>query len=133
MDTKAKDWYQSLIKPGWAPEAWVFGAVWSVLYAIMAITFGTVFYKVISKQWPAMVALPFVLNLIFNLSFSPIQFGLQNNYLALADIILILGTLVWALWSVYKYARWIAWANLPYLIWVLIAMTLQISVTYLNR
>lgn len=129
----AQSWYQSLVKPSWAPPAWVFGPVWTFLYIIIAGTFGTVFYKVVTKQWPAMVALPFVLNLVFNLVFTPIQFGLQNNYLAFLDILLVLGTLIWAMIVVYKYAHWITWANLPYLLWVLIATTLQTSITILNR
>ncbi len=129
----AYSWYGRLIKPSWAPPSWVFGPIWTFLYIIIAGTFGTVFYKVLTKQWPAMVALPFVLNLIFNLIFTPIQFGLQNNYLAAVDILLVLGTLVWALIVVYKYAPWITWANQPYLLWVVIATTLQITVTFLNR
>lgn len=129
----AQSWYQNLIKPSWAPPAWVFGPVWTFLYIIIAGTFGTVFYKVITKQWSAMVALPFALNLVFNLAFSPIQFGWQNNYLATVDILLILGTLIWSLIVIFPYARWITWANLPYLVWVLIATTLQITVTVLNR
>jgi len=129
----AYNWYERLIKPSWAPPSWVFGPIWTFLYGIIAITFGTVFYKVLTKQWPAVVALPFALNLFFNLIFSPIQFGLQNNYLASIDILLVLGTLVWSLIIVYKYAPWITWANQPYLLWVIIATTLQLTVTFLNH
>jgi len=126
------NWYQNLVKPSWAPPAWVFGPIWTFLYIIIAGTYGTVFYKVSTKQWPAIVALPFALNLFFNLIFTPIQFGLQNNYLAAVDIILVLGTLIWSMIVIYPHARWITFANLPYLIWVLIATTLQISITFLN-
>jgi hypothetical protein len=41
------------------------------------------------------------LNLLFNLAFSPIQFGLKNNFLAAIDIVLVLATLLWALRSVW--------------------------------
>ena len=133
MDTYS--WYATLIKPDWAPPAWVFGPVWTVLYAIIAVSFGTVFYKAIRRQIPWMVALPFALNLIFNFVFTPLQFGLQNNLLAAIDIILVLGTLVWALMAVWHAApslRWVVYANIPYLLWVSFATILQLTVTYLN-
>jgi len=126
-------WYQGLLKPSWAPPAWVFGPVWSFLYVLIFISFGTVFYKVFTKQLPWIIALPFVLNLLFNLIFTPIQFGLQNNYLAALDILLVLGTLIWAMVVIYPHAKWIALMNIPYLIWVCIATVLQFTITYLNR
>lgn len=127
------NWYSSLIKPTWAPPSWLFGPVWSVLYIIITISFGFVFYKFFNKQIPAIILLPFILNLIFNFLFSPIQFVLQNNYLAAIDIALVLITLVWALIVIYPYAKWVAIVNIPYLIWVCFATVLQFTVTYLNR
>jgi tryptophan-rich sensory protein len=51
------------------------------------------------------VALPFILNLIFNILFTPIQFGLKNNLLATVDILLVLGTLIWALVAIYPHVK----------------------------
>ena len=127
------DWYQTLIKPSWAPPSWLFGPVWTVLYVIIAVTFGTVFYKVYTRQIPWIVALPLVLNLVFNFAFTPLQFGLKNNLLAAVDILLVLVTLVWSLLAIYPYSRWIVYVNLPYLLWVCFATVLQLTVTYLNR
>lgn len=121
-----------LIKPTWSPPAWLFGPVWTVLYVIIAISFGSVFYKAFMKQIPWLVALPFVLNLIFNLLFTPIQFGLQNNLLAAIDILLVLGTLIWAMIAIWPHTRWITYAQIPYLLWVSFATALQLSITYLN-
>jgi tryptophan-rich sensory protein len=129
----SSSWYSQLIKPTWAPPSWLFGPVWSVLYIIIAITFGTVFYKVFNKQLPWLVALPFFLNLIFNLTFTYFQFGLKSNALAAIDIILVLITLVWAMIAIYPHIRWIALANIPYLLWVSFATILQFTITYLNR
>ena len=125
-------WYQLLIKPSWAPPAWVFGPVWTVLYGIIIATFGMVFWRVWSGQIPYSVAIPFVLNIIFNLAFSPIQFGLQNNLLAAIDILAVLGTLIWALISIYPYMPLVTYVNIPYLVWVSFATILQLSITYLN-
>lgn len=125
--------YAKLIQPSWAPPSWVFGPVWSVLYLIIIYTFGTVFYKASTHQIPAIVALPFALNIIFNLAFTPLQFGLKNNALASVDILLVLGTLVWALIAIWPHMHWVSYANMPYLLWVLFATGLQLTITYLNR
>lgn len=85
------------------------------------------------KQIALAVALPFVLNLVFNFAFTSIQFGLKNNYLAALDILFVLGTLIWAMVAIYPHARWITYMQIPYLLWVLFATVLQLTVTYLNK
>ena len=37
-------YYETLIKPDFAPPGWLFGPVWSILYLIIAVTFGYVIY-----------------------------------------------------------------------------------------
>jgi tryptophan-rich sensory protein len=129
----AYSWYSQLIKPSWAPPSWLFGPVWTVLYVLIAVSFGKVFFMAWQKQIALVVALPFVLNLIFNFAFTSIQFGLKNNYLAALDILLVLGTLIWAMVVIYPHARWITYMQIPYLFWVLFATVLQLTVTYLNK
>lgn len=125
-------WYQTLIKPEWAPPAWLFGPVWTVLYAIIAISYGYVFWLYLKKKISFQVLLPFVVNLGANFAFTPIQFGLQNNFLASVDIFVVVGSLIWALWAIKPYAPWVTYANIPYLLWGAFATVLQITVTYLN-
>jgi len=128
-------WYQQLSKPFWAPPSWLFGPVWTVLYAIVAVSFGTVFYKAFTKQIHWTVALPFALNLVFNLAFTPIQFGLKNNTLASLDILCVVGTLVWALYAVWHASpelRWTVYANIPYLAWGTYATCLQLAIARAN-
>lgn len=126
-------WYTTLIKPDWAPPSWIFAPVWTILYIIIAVTYGDVFYAVVKGKIKVTVAIPFVLNLFFNFIFTPIQFGLRNNVLAALDISLVLITLIWALVAVYPIKKWIALANIPYLAWVLFATVLQFTITYLNK
>ena len=130
---KAYSWYSTLEKPFFAPPSWLFGPVWTVLYILIAISYGYVGYLFFTKKIPFIVVLPFILNLIFNLSFTYFQFGLQNNYLAAVDILLTVGTLVWAMISIFPYAKWIAFVNIPYLLWGTFATVLQLTVTWLNR
>ena len=135
MDT-TYNWYSQLIKPTWAPPSWLFGPVWTVLYAIIVVSFGTVFYKAFTGKLAWIVALPFALNLFFNFIFTPIQFGLKNNLLAAIDILLVLGTLVWALYEIWHASpelRWVVYANIPYLLWGTFATFLQLAITYINR
>ncbi len=129
----AYSWYQALVKPAFAPPAWLFGPVWSVLYLVIAGSFGYVTYLFFQKQIPFIVLLPFILNVIFNVIFTPIQFWMRNLPLASLDIILVLVTLIWALYAIFPYARWVTYVNIPYLLWVMFASVLQVSITWLNR
>ncbi len=124
--------YSELLKPAWAPPSWLFGPVWTVLYVLIAISFGKVFLLFFEKKIPFVVLLPFVLNLIFNIAFTPIQFGLKNLTLASVDVVLVLLTLVWAMIAIYPYAKFVTWMQVPYLLWVCFASVLQITVTVLN-
>ena len=126
------EWYQQLIRPSWAPPSWLFGPVWTVLYIGIAISFGMVFYLVLKKRIPQHVALPFVLNVFFNIIFTPIQFGLKNNILAAVDILCVLVTLVWAMTAIYPHRKWIAYMQVPDVLWVSFATILQLTVTFLN-
>ncbi len=125
-------WYSQLIKPSWSPPAWLFGPVWSFLYVLIIFSFGKVFLMAWQKQIPAIIILPFILNIIFNLAFTPLQFGLQNNLLAAFDILFVLGTLVWAIIIIYPYAPFLSYLQIPYLLWVTFATILQLTITYLN-
>lgn len=129
-------WYQTLIKPSWAPPSWLFGPVWTVLYTIIVVSFGTVFYQAFTKQISWIVALPFIFNLFFNFIFTPIQFGLKNNLLASIDVLLVVGTLIWAFYVVWVSApelHWVIYVNIPYLFWGTFATCLQLTITYLNK
>lgn len=125
--------YTQLLRPSWAPPSWLFGPVWSVLYTIIAVSFGTVFYKAWKGELSFAVALPFILNLIFNFSFTYFQFGIKNNLLASIDIVLVLITLIWAIVAIWPHVRWVALANIPYLLWVSFATVLQITITVMNK
>jgi translocator protein len=120
-----KQWYLQLNKPKWSPPSYLFGIVWSILYVFILISFSFVFIKVFNKDIPFIIVLPFILNIIFNILFTPIQFKLRNNLLALIDIFLLLVTLVWLMVSIYTYYQWVTYIQIPYLLWGLFAFVLQ--------
>lgn len=125
--------YQKLMKPNWAPPAWVFGPVWSILYLIIIISFGFVIYQYIQEKISFIILLPFILNLIFNIIFNPILFWLENTLLAAIDALLILVTLLWALTVIFSITPWVTYSNIPYVLWVSFATVLQCTIAYLNR
>ena len=130
---ETSNYYKKLKKPIWAPPGRLFGPVWTGLYIIIFVSFGYVVYLYIKNIIPFIVLLPFILNLIFNFAFTPIQFRLKNNWLASVDIVLTVGTLLWALYSIYPYASWVSFVNIPYALWGIFATILQMTITLANR
>lgn len=127
------EWYQTQIKPSFAPPAWLFGPVWSVLYLIIFSSFGYTIYLAVHKRIPNIIFVPLVINLLSNFLFTPLQFGLKSNLLAAIDIIIVLATIIWFMKIAYPYSKLVFYAQIPYLLWVSFATILQLSVTYLNR
>lgn len=133
---KTYNWYLQLAKPVWAPPQRFFGPVWTVLYIVIFISFGTVLSRYLVGRLDWTVALPFALNVLFNFAFTPIQSVLRNNLLACIDILLVVSTLMWALFAIWHASpelHWIAYVNVGYLLWGLYATCLQLTITYLNR
>jgi benzodiazapine receptor len=125
--------YATYKKPTWAPPSWIFGPVWSFLYVLIAISFGYTFYLFFQNRIGFLVLVPFILNLIFNFAYTPLQFRARNFLLATIDVLLVDATLIWALVAIYPYASWVSYMNLPYLAWVCFATVLQITITKLSK
>ena len=81
-------WYNSLIQPPLKPPAWLFSPVWIILYALMGLSLFIYIkeYSIKSKAWGYIV---FFVQLLVNLSWSPVFFGLKNIGYALCLIILL--------------------------------------------
>ena len=76
--------------------------------------------------------IPFAINLVANLIFTPIQFGMRNLLLAAVDILIVRATIIWMMVAVWQHCRWVAVAQVPYFIWVSLATVLQLSITAMN-
>ncbi len=126
------DWYNSLDKPAWTPAPSTIGTIWQILYPIILFTFGFVFVQAMRGKVPWWTALPFGINLIANLVFTPIQFGLRNLPLASVDILVVWGTIIWMTVVIWPRIPWVALAQLPYFVWVSIATVLQFLITFMN-
>ena len=125
-------WYNGLAKPTWTPAPSTIGLIWRVLYPIILVSFLFVFVQAVRKRVGWRVASPFAINLVANLAFTPIQFGLRSLSLASADILIVWGTILWMIAAVRRRYRWVAVAQIPYLIWVSFAAALNFSIWRLN-
>lgn len=126
------EWYNSLAKPSWTPQPATIGMIWQILYPVILLSFGFVFVQAFRGKIHWMVALPFAINLIANLSFTPIQFGLRNLPFASVDILVVWATIIWCMLAIWQHNKWISVAQVPYLIWVSIATVLQLTMTVWN-
>jgi tryptophan-rich sensory protein len=106
--------------------------MWQILYPIIIITFTFVFIQAARKKVPRPVVIPFVVNLVANLMFTPIQFGMRNLPLASVDILIVWGSIIWMSTAIWKHYRWVAVAQVPYFAWVSTATVLQLSITWMN-
>lgn len=128
---QAKTFYGQLIQPGWAPPPWVFGPVWTVLYAFMGIAAWLVWRSGGFRSNRNALTL-FLFQLAFNALWSWLFFAWRFGALAFAEIlvlwVLILVTLV-AFWRVRPLAGVLF---IPYLLWVSFACALNYSLWQLN-
>ena len=126
------EWYNLLEKPSWTPAPSTIGLIWQILYPVIVFSFGFVFVQAMRKKLPSKIALPFAINLVANLLFTPIEFGLRNLPLAAVDILIVWGTIIWMMLVVWKHYKWVAVAQVPYLVWVSVATVLQLGITWMN-
>lgn len=125
--------YLDYKRPPLSPPSYLFGIVWPILYILIIISYGFVFYQVAEGNLGGAVAIPFIINLVANGLFTYFQFKLNNNFAATVDILIVLSTIIWTMIVVWPSYHWVMYMQIPYLIWVTFATYLQIGVTVLNR
>lgn len=128
--------YRNYDLPAWAPPPWAFGVVWPILYTIMAVSFTFIFWAVYKGALPSEFAVPFVLNIVLNLSYSYIAFVLRDQWLAAIDVTLLWGTIIWIMTITLNHpvaaVRYVGYSQAPYLSWVTYALFLQTYVAANN-
>jgi tryptophan-rich sensory protein len=129
----ADGWYGSADKPWFTPPGWLFGPVWTVLYAAMAFAAWRLSRRREEGVAAASTALRlWWLQLALNFLWTPLFFAGQLLWVALLDIVLldaVLAVLVLRAWRVDRVAGWLL---APYLAWVLFATALNAGVAVLN-
>ncbi len=126
------EFYQSIDKPFFAPPEWVFGLAWGIIYPLIGIAFLYLVYLLYKKKVPVSLVIVFVVNLVANFLFTPLQLGIESLWPATLDIVVILGTLLYFEFKILRYSRIIFALMLPYLLWGAFATVLQVTITLTN-
>jgi len=126
-------WYETLQRPELAPPNWVFGPVWTLLFALVGIALWLVWRGVESSPREARIAFGvFVVHFVFNLGWSAVFFGMQEIGWGLAVIGLLWLLIVATMWTFARVDRRAALLLVPYLLWVSFAVFLNYRFWVLN-
>lgn len=125
------EWYAALKKPSWTPPDWLFGPVWTLLYATMAVSAWLVWKRggFAAQRRPLTL---FILQLVLNAAWTPLFFGLKNPGLAFVEIVMLWLAIAAMLATFRRASRAAAWLLVPYLLWVSFAAALNFAVWRLN-
>ena len=123
--TSVKTWYLLLNKPFFNPPSWIFAPVWTFLFLLMGFSLYLVWNKKNNLFW-------FWVQLLLNILWSYLFFGLQSPALAFYEIILLWITIVITISKFWKYNKIASYLLLPYLFWVSFASILNFAICRLN-
>jgi benzodiazapine receptor len=122
-------WYAKLKKPTFNPPNWVFGPVWTVLYALQGIAA----YLIFRASGNGIAFDIFVIQLLLNALWTPLFFGAKRLGFALAEIIALLIFIVATIILFFGINAVAAWLMVPYVLWVAFATALNYKIWQLNR
>lgn len=125
----AASFYRELQLPAFAPPAWLFGPVWTLLYTLMAIAAWLVWRS--TKQHRAALGLYFA-QLAVNALWSWLFFAWYQGALAFANILLLLPLIIATALCFWRQNKLAGLLLVPYLLWVSFAAVLNFSIWQLN-
>jgi tryptophan-rich sensory protein len=130
--TSVTTWYPTLVKPSFTPPGWVFGPVWTVLYALMGIAAFLIWQRGLRRARVRRALTAFGVQLLLNAGWSFAFFGARSPGLGLTVILLLWGALAWTVDRFFRLHRIAGWLLVPYLAWVTYALVLNASIWGMN-
>jgi len=124
-------WYRTIAKPSWNPPSWVFGPMWTLLYASMGVAAWRVWRPAGFAAAKGALTLFFV-QLAVNGLWSPIFFAWHRPDLALVDIGILLALVAATLVAFRRHDRIAGGLFVPYLLWVAFATALNFAIWRLS-
>ena len=123
--------YARLTQPSWAPPSWVFGPVWSVLYASIALA-GWLVWRRAGAGAGRWALTAYGVQLVLNAAWTPIFFGLRQFGAAFAEILVLWLAICVTVVLFARIRRAAAALLLPYWAWTTFAAALTYAVWQLN-
>jgi benzodiazapine receptor len=124
-------WYQALAKPSFNPPDWLFAPVWTALYFMMAVAGWRVWRRDgLRDAWWALSL--FGLQLMLNLAWSIVFFGLRSIGAALIEIVVLLIAVLATTVVFWRRDRAAGALFVPYASWVAFATVLNAALWQLN-
>ena len=125
-------WYALIQKPAFNPPNWVFGPVWTALFILMGISAYLVWEKGLKERKVKVALSVFGVQLVLNILWSALFFGLQSPFYAFIEIIILWIAIVLTIIKFYPVSRNAGLLLIPYIAWVSFAAFLNLSVWLLN-
>jgi tryptophan-rich sensory protein len=125
-------WYAGIMKPDLNPPAWVFGPVWTTLFALMGIAAFLVWKKGLDRRDVKIALGIFMGQLVLNTLWSIIFFGFKSPGVAFVEIIFLWLAILATIIAFAKISKPAAWLLVPYILWVSFAAYLNYSIYALN-
>lgn len=128
-----ESWYSTLARPELSPPNWVFGPVWTTLFALMGIAAFLVWKKGLNQKDVRVALGVFAVQLVLNTMWSIIFFNLQSPLWAFIDLVVLWIAIILTMILFYKISKSAIWLLLPYILWVSFAGYLNYMIWILNR
>ncbi len=127
----SSDWYSTLEKPSWQPPAALFGPVWSLLYAMIAVSGAVIFSRPGGQAMSARKL--WGLQLGLNFAWTALFFGLRSPFGALVVIVALWCAIIGYIRSARRVSKVAAGLFVPYAAWVSFAAALNAWIWWHNR
>lgn len=127
----AREFYAQLTRPAWAPPGWIFGPVWSTLYALMGFAAWLVWRRQGFRAGRTALIL-FIVQLSVNALWSWLFFAWRLGGLAFAEVLILCGLVAATTVLFWRHSVLAGSLMVPYLAWVMFATALTYATWRLN-
>jgi len=125
-------WYATLAKPAFTPPNWLFAPAWTTLYLLMGISASIIWQKGLSNRTIRTALAIFLIQLILNVLWSAVFFGLESPLYGLIVIAGLWIAIAFTIFSFFKISKLAGSLLLPYIGWVTFAALLNVYLLILN-
>jgi tryptophan-rich sensory protein len=132
LATDIGPWYQQLKKPSWQPPDWLFGPVWTTIYALAVIAGLRAAMAAPNNAARRQIVIAFLVNASLNVLWSLLFFRLRRPDWALYEVGFLWLSIAVLIWVLGRHSRSAGWLLVPYLAWVAFAAFLNFTVVRLN-